>query len=230
MRVLAFDTCSPAPAAALLAGPGGDEAVRAAGSATKVLALAPGAGESLAAAASSLLDSAGLSPRDLSAVAVLTGPGSFTGLRAGLAFARGLARAAGVPLLGLGTFEAASRSFPDPADVDLVLDAGRGEVHRARRSGGLLVEDERPVRRIEAEAEARGAGVPLLDLGADREPGTGPPDLVLALVEAVAGAAPAVRDLAGPLSVGAPLRYGRPSAAEERFGVPAGGLPGTGLS
>jgi tRNA threonylcarbamoyladenosine biosynthesis protein TsaB len=226
MRVLAFDTCSPAPAAALFTGPGEAEGSIRPG--TTILPLAPGAGESLAAAASSLLGPAGLSPRDLSAVAVLTGPGSFTGLRAGLAFARGLARAAGVPLLGIGTFEAASRSLAEPPDADFVLDAGRGEVHRARRRGGVLAEDERPVPRAGAESESRAGGLPLFDLGSGLQPGA--PSLVLALAGAVASAAPAVRELAGPLAVGAPLRYGRPSAAEERFGVPAGGLPGTGLS
>ena len=60
--------------------------------------LLPMAGEALRAA--------GLSPQDLDGVAVTRGPGGFTGMRIGLAAARGFALALGVPCIGVTTLEA----------------------------------------------------------------------------------------------------------------------------
>jgi tRNA threonylcarbamoyladenosine biosynthesis protein TsaB len=51
----------------------------------------------------SVLRDAGVSRHELSLIAVTTGPGSFTGVRVGLAAARGLAVGLGVPLAGLST-------------------------------------------------------------------------------------------------------------------------------
>jgi tRNA threonylcarbamoyl adenosine modification protein YeaZ len=63
---------------------------------------APGRlGEVLAPAVQRLLRLADLAPEDLSGVACVRGPGSFTGVRMTLAFSLGLARAAGLPLAGL---------------------------------------------------------------------------------------------------------------------------------
>ncbi|HMO12466.1 MAG TPA: tRNA (adenosine(37)-N6)-threonylcarbamoyltransferase complex dimerization subunit type 1 TsaB, partial [Actinotalea sp.] len=52
-----------------------------------------------------LLGDAGLTPRDLDAVAVGTGPAPFTGLRAGLVTARALGFAIGRPVLGVGSLD-----------------------------------------------------------------------------------------------------------------------------
>ena len=72
-------------------------------------------------AADGLFRAAGIEPRDLDGVVVGTGPGSFTGVRIGLATARGLALGLGVPVAGVSTLHAFSGGQP-------VIDARRGEV------------------------------------------------------------------------------------------------------
>jgi tRNA threonylcarbamoyl adenosine modification protein YeaZ len=60
----------------------------------------------LPAMVADLLASQKLAVRDLAATAVCVGPGSFTGLRASLAFAEGLAAGAGIPVIGVTVAEA----------------------------------------------------------------------------------------------------------------------------
>jgi len=88
--------------------------------------------ERILPAADWLLKTLGITLRDLAAVAVSQGPGSFTGLRAGIATAKGLAFSLGVPLFGIPTLEAlAANSPPGAGLVCAVLNARRGEVFRA---------------------------------------------------------------------------------------------------
>lgn len=69
-------------------------------------------------------------PRDgLDLVAVGLGPGSFTGLRIGIATARGLSDGLGLPIAGVPTMDAmASGVMPCPMQVATVIDARKGEV------------------------------------------------------------------------------------------------------
>ena len=66
-----------------------------------------------------------LSPMQLDAVAVSVGPGSFTGLRIGVTFAKTLAYAAGADLAAVETFEAIAANTPAAPSVAVVADAQR---------------------------------------------------------------------------------------------------------
>jgi tRNA threonylcarbamoyladenosine biosynthesis protein TsaB len=75
--------------------------------------------------ANALLQEAGAEQGDLDRLVVGTGPGSFTGLRLGLAAARGLAFALDLPIAGVPTLEALRAGAPGALPV---IDAGRREV------------------------------------------------------------------------------------------------------
>lgn len=65
-------------------------------------------------------------------VAVGIGPGSFTGLRVGIALGEGIALGANVPLVGVGSLEAMARAVADTKRPRVaLLDAGRGELFLA---------------------------------------------------------------------------------------------------
>jgi len=79
-----------------------------------------------------LLGSASATTADLAAVAVSTGPGSFTGLRIGVAAAKGLAFSHETPLYGVPSLEVlAANASPGVETVCAVTDARRGEVFSA---------------------------------------------------------------------------------------------------
>jgi tRNA threonylcarbamoyladenosine biosynthesis protein TsaB len=91
----------------------------------------------LPGAVDELLSAAGLAIGALGAIAVGTGPGSFTGLRIGLGYAKGIAMASGCALVGVPGFDAMAlaaleRNNTDPGRlVCVVMDARKGEVYAA---------------------------------------------------------------------------------------------------
>ena len=85
-----------------------------------------------------LLRQAGAHTRELEAIAVGIGPGSFTGIRIGLATARGLALALGVPVAGVSTLDALSAGAPGAVPV---IDARRGEVFVLLETPRVLAPD-----------------------------------------------------------------------------------------
>lgn len=83
----------------------------------------------LAPMAARMLHSSGVTAADLSAVAVAIGPGSYTGLRIGLAFAKGLALAQALPLIGVPTLDIIAYAQPPSHRILLaVVRAGRGRI------------------------------------------------------------------------------------------------------
>jgi tRNA threonylcarbamoyladenosine biosynthesis protein TsaB len=134
VRILAFDTATPATAVALSAPDGVMFTARhdprpgeRPGHATRLLPLV-----------ALVLEGAGLSWDGVDRIAVGVGPGTFTGLRIGIATARALARARGIPLIGVSTLQSLALAGPQADAVRpgldtvlAVLDARRGEVFAA---------------------------------------------------------------------------------------------------
>jgi len=91
----------------------------------------------------SLLGDHGYSVTDLSLVLVTLGPGSFTGVRVGLAFSKGLAGGLAIPLVGVPTLDALASplAFAEGDCLCPLVDAKKGEVFLAlyRVSGGAAV-------------------------------------------------------------------------------------------
>jgi len=113
------------------------------------------------------LERSGVALADVDVFAVAVGPGSFTGLRVGIATMQGLALAAARPLVGVSVLDALARASAGAADapgrVAAWVDAWRGEVYAALFGDGLLVEPptvERPQRLLE-----RLQGTPTLFIG-----------------------------------------------------------------
>jgi len=100
----------------------------------------PGHANRLLAAAEEALERAGLGWDEVERIAVGVGPGSFTGLRIGIATARALSQARGLPLVAVSSLEALARGAAADAElVVAVLDARRGEAFAAAWRGGRLV-------------------------------------------------------------------------------------------
>ena len=114
-----------------------------------------------------LLRRANVEPGQLQGVAVAIGPGSYTGLRIGLGFAKGLALANALPLVGVPTLDILMRAQPPRAEHALaLLQAGRGRVSAGPytwRSRTFRWEASGPVRILDWAALAA-------ELGAAREP------------------------------------------------------------
>lgn len=133
MNILALDTCLGACSVAVLV----DDVP----AATIVEAMTRGHQERLGGMVAEAMADALLGFVDLDRIAVTIGPGSFTGLRVGLAFAKGLALASGRPWVGIGTLEAMAASAGGAGVVAACLDAGRGQVYLQVFVDGRAVTD-----------------------------------------------------------------------------------------
>ena len=88
--------------------------------------------EALAELTGQVLENASLSPKEIDAVAVVSGPGSFTGLRIGMSFAKGYAFGLGIPIMAVTAFEAIAGGYAkcvaEGSEIYVLLDARRGEL------------------------------------------------------------------------------------------------------
>ncbi|WP_431267491.1 tRNA (adenosine(37)-N6)-threonylcarbamoyltransferase complex dimerization subunit type 1 TsaB [Dankookia sp. P2] len=129
MWILALDASLARCSAALLA----DGVVRA----HRLLDGERGHAATLPPMAQAVLREAGVAATDLDAVAAVVGPGGFTGIRAALALAQGLALAAGLPALGVTTGEALVAGLAArQGAVWSVVDTRRGRVVLERFAAG----------------------------------------------------------------------------------------------
>src|SRR5205085_7440496 len=133
MRILAFDTATNATTVALSGA--GDSVLEARHD--PEAGARPGHATHLLPLAAELLERAGIGWDALDRVAVGIGPGTFTGLRIGVASARALGRASGTPLVGISTLHSlalAAGGSPISTQIDsviAVIDARRGEAFAA---------------------------------------------------------------------------------------------------
>lgn len=137
MRVLAIDTALEACSVALFDTAQPDRAVHQSEPMTR------GHAEALMPMIAWVFDRAGLEANAVDRIAVTVGPGSFTGLRVGIAAARGLALAAGKPAIGLTTLAAYAAPLiaaDDAVPVVSAIDARHDQVYlQVFGAGGLTL-------------------------------------------------------------------------------------------
>lgn len=166
MRLLAIDAAHGRPAVAALEN-------------TRLVACQRGGDGpvfAIAALAQTVLAKAHWTSLDLDAVAASVGPGSFTGIRAGLALAQGIALVRGIPIIGVTTGEAVAAVIGDTGNRTLWVAtethrAGRiylehdGEAHAVALervtapAGPILLAGDRAAETLAALLRARGADV-----------------------------------------------------------------------
>jgi tRNA threonylcarbamoyladenosine biosynthesis protein TsaB len=128
MIILALDTCLEACSVAVC---DGDRVL-----AVRTEVMSRGHQERLAPMVAEAMADAGLAFAGLQRIAVTVGPGSFTGLRVGLAFGKAAALALGVPCVGVGVLEALAASVGPSGFVAACVDARRGQFYLQAFSDG----------------------------------------------------------------------------------------------
>ena len=171
--------------------------------------------ERLAPMVAETMAQAGVAFADLDRIAVTVGPGSFTGLRVGLAFAKALSLALDIPCVGVGTLEALVASRPDTARAPLVvaaLDARRDHVYVQAFSMGAPMSEPANLSLQEARRRLAALGVhaltPVVGSGAallyDGEPTRQACDIDPAALATLAAARPNPDRRPQPLYLRAP--------------------------
>jgi tRNA threonylcarbamoyladenosine biosynthesis protein TsaB len=131
LTILGFDTSTAASTAAVLGDAG--ELFESAPPVAR-LGERPAHASELLPAISDVMERADVAFDDLDAIAVGVGPGTFTGLRIGVATARALAKANGLPVRAVSSLAALADGVPGPWRLPLI-DAKRGEVYAALFEG-----------------------------------------------------------------------------------------------
>lgn len=192
----------------------------------------PGHAEQLLSLATELLDAAGLRFADVDRIGVGVGPGTFTGLRVGVATARALAQGASAELVAVSTLQAlaagAAAAEGHDGPVLACLDARRGEAFTAAWHGSLRLAEPAAVAPGALGATAAAEPGPWLAAGDGsvrfraqlepagfRVPADGSPShrvSAIALCRLAGAAPPAPRDTLVPEYVRAPDAVPRPRA------------------
>ncbi|MGO9309865.1 MAG: tRNA (adenosine(37)-N6)-threonylcarbamoyltransferase complex dimerization subunit type 1 TsaB [Spirochaetia bacterium] len=118
-------------------------------------------------AAERVMADVGMTVQDLALIVCSIGPGSFTGIRIGLATALGIGHGRGIPVIGVSTLDALADSWAVyGGDVFPVIDARRGNIYTARYRGGSRRGEYRDVSPADLAELLGEAESPLL-VGAD---------------------------------------------------------------
>lgn len=137
MKILAIDSAHEACSAAIYA----DGKVLA----SEYRGMERGQAEALMPMVQRIMGKADIRYDELSCVAVSVGPGSFTGVRVGLAAADGIALAADLPMVGVSVMEAVafdvSEKYPETKDICIVLETKRDDYYVQRFSGMVPVSE-----------------------------------------------------------------------------------------
>lgn len=164
MRVLAIDTALEACSAAVL------DTEQAAILSSETQIMVRGHAEALMPLIASVMSQAALRFADIDRIAVTTGPGSFTGLRVGIAAARGFGLAASRPVVGVTTLAALAAPYiaaDDTTPIASVIDARHHHVYlQLFGSGGRTLIPPRIVPLREAAHAAMAAAARLVGSGA----------------------------------------------------------------
>jgi tRNA threonylcarbamoyladenosine biosynthesis protein TsaB len=135
--ILVIDTSGPECAAGIY-----DSGKRAL-VASKSETLGKGHAERLIPMIDEVFSEAGLTLKDMTRIGVTVGPGSFTGIRVGVAAARGFALSLGIPAVGVSTLQVVAEQVLEidpPAPVVAAIDAGRAEIFaQAFLPGGVML-------------------------------------------------------------------------------------------
>lgn len=128
-----------------------------------------GQSEAIVALADRALSAAGLTYSDIARIGVVVGPGSFTGLRVGVAAARALSLVIGCPVVGISSLIALAASVPACAGGPsaAAIDARHGAVYAQRFELGLVPAGEAAHVQIETFAASLPTGAALAGSGAE---------------------------------------------------------------
>jgi tRNA threonylcarbamoyladenosine biosynthesis protein TsaB len=159
--ILGLDTATPATAVAVLPDVGEPVELRH----EPAPGERPGHARQLLPLAEQALDTLGATFADVTRIGVGVGPGTFTGLRIGVATARALAQATGAQLAAVSTLDALAEAAGSDRPVLAVLDARRGEAFAAAYVGGERVAGPVAIAPEELAALAPASSAPCLAVG-----------------------------------------------------------------